>query len=34
MGMKYTLNAFNYPYKCYEKCKQTKMFIIAVLASG
>ena len=30
MGMKYMINAFNYPYQGYEKCKQTKFFIIAV----
>ena len=30
MGMKYMINAFNYPYQGYEKCKQTKIFIIAV----
>ena len=30
MGMKYMINAFNYPYyRGYEKCKQTKFFIIA-----
>ena len=26
MGMKYMINAFNYPYQGYEKCKQTKFF--------
>ena len=30
MGMKYMINAFNYPYKYYEKSKQTNLFIIAV----
>ena len=29
MGMKYMINAFNYPYRGYEKCKQTKFFIMA-----
>ena len=29
MGMKYMINAFNYPYRGCEKCKQTKFFIIA-----
>ena len=29
MGMKYMINAFNYPYRGYEKCKQTEFFIIA-----
>ena len=30
MGMKYMINAFNYPYyRGYEKCKQTKFLIIA-----
>lgn len=27
--MKYMINAFNYPYQGYEKCKQTKYFVVA-----
>lgn len=30
MGMKYMINAFKYPYKGYENCKQTRFLIIAL----
>ena len=30
MGLKYMINAFNYPCKGYEENKQTRYFIVAV----